>query len=694
LKENKKRKHSDPFSSSDNSSSGSEDPRRKETFEKRKRHKTKADRYEAKNKTKDIAEEEKIIKKKPKKVKRGDAAKASRRAGEDLIRSFTSKNIAQARLTVGSPKECARECKLIICRCVLAQVSSGMAEHRLLLARGVVSGLHLCDSQADSRLVPDLAFSEMRFLKQPTHRPPSSEKEVIISKSAQKSKRERERARNEISNYFAPNRQPLRNIGTNQGRRESSALASDAGRSIVGSHIVLRKSYSQIGSPQRPRHQRKVPCLGFGTGLSSPQKLTLPKPQHDQIFVPRQMAKTASVTSSKPTSYVSWTETAQSGREHGRGTVSQDIHQDGAQSRCKQDEITVSEAAHRDQTRSSSPAELQRMLIESGIFKGMKIQAKLYPEREPGAQQRTKSPELHDDNAQPPMLPVPTSVETPSVTADANRPRPITKHDEERQHLLEAGRAALDDSERLDHNPQTTDIHSPNGADGLYNDVASETSPKQQEAAEHNIIHHYDEQRDWHAADEPTQAIPARPVSVVHRRIPEPIAMMEEIWTRQVRGQALYEGGEEHLYIPEVQRHEIVYGGEEDRRDQGSWDHFAETQTMQRIDEEMAVDEEIYDDVYEQQLFELEQDAADAYYDDAVGGEGECIEQSGLEQGYWLDDRTVGMEGGERYLTWFREGGTYFGRGGQHEHSLQRPSLQDLVPEEEQLRGFWRPQRY
>jgi len=105
--ENKKCKHSDPFSSSGDTSSEPEGPRRKEAFEERKRHKTKADRYEAKSKTKDIVEEEKVVKKKSKKVKRGDAAKASRRAGEDLIRSFTSKNIAQARLTVCSPKECA-----------------------------------------------------------------------------------------------------------------------------------------------------------------------------------------------------------------------------------------------------------------------------------------------------------------------------------------------------------------------------------------------------------------------------------------------------------------------------------------------------------------------------------------------------------------------------------------------------------
>lgn len=72
---------------------------REEIFEKRARHKTREDRYESKKqeklKTKDG---EKITR--TKRVKRGDAARAARKAGADLISNFTSKNIGQERLTV------------------------------------------------------------------------------------------------------------------------------------------------------------------------------------------------------------------------------------------------------------------------------------------------------------------------------------------------------------------------------------------------------------------------------------------------------------------------------------------------------------------------------------------------------------------------------------------------------------------
>jgi hypothetical protein len=100
---NQGKKHKKPEAlslSSDDSQSESHRPQRIETFEKRSRRKTREDRYESKKKSKHVVEENKTAKKKTIKVKRGDAAKASRKAGEDLINSFRSKNVAQDRLTV------------------------------------------------------------------------------------------------------------------------------------------------------------------------------------------------------------------------------------------------------------------------------------------------------------------------------------------------------------------------------------------------------------------------------------------------------------------------------------------------------------------------------------------------------------------------------------------------------------------
>lgn len=71
-----------------------------ETFEKRKRHKTREDRYEPAKKIKKSCPDVKKKKNKHKKEKRGDRRKAAKKAGEDLIRKFSSKSIGNDRLTV------------------------------------------------------------------------------------------------------------------------------------------------------------------------------------------------------------------------------------------------------------------------------------------------------------------------------------------------------------------------------------------------------------------------------------------------------------------------------------------------------------------------------------------------------------------------------------------------------------------
>jgi hypothetical protein len=100
ISKEKAKKRRQLASSTDDSQSESDQPQRKETFEKRSRHKTKADRYEFKKTKQQVVEDDKPAKKKVIKVKRGDAAKASRKASEDLINGFKPKNVAQDRLTV------------------------------------------------------------------------------------------------------------------------------------------------------------------------------------------------------------------------------------------------------------------------------------------------------------------------------------------------------------------------------------------------------------------------------------------------------------------------------------------------------------------------------------------------------------------------------------------------------------------
>jgi hypothetical protein len=149
----------------------------------------------------------------------------------------------------------------------------------------------------------------MRFLKQSNKQAVDTDKEVIVSKSGQKTKRERERARNEISNYFIPARQPLKETGINRGR-EVSTLPSDAGKSEATSVIRGYHCHPPV-SPEKYQSIEKVLYEGFSTRGPSPQKFRLPKPKLGQIFIPRPVTESPN-TSNKPTSYCSWSESVRS----------------------------------------------------------------------------------------------------------------------------------------------------------------------------------------------------------------------------------------------------------------------------------------------------------------------------------------------------------------------------------------------
>jgi hypothetical protein len=95
----KKRKREASVSGTSISSASSKP--KQEIFERRPRHKTREDRYESKKKAKKGSKDEEERRLRKKKVKKGDRKKAAKKAGEDLMRNFSSKRIGQERLTVG-----------------------------------------------------------------------------------------------------------------------------------------------------------------------------------------------------------------------------------------------------------------------------------------------------------------------------------------------------------------------------------------------------------------------------------------------------------------------------------------------------------------------------------------------------------------------------------------------------------------
>lgn len=76
--------------------------KRKETFEKRARHKTNEDRYDPKKRAEKEKEKREKKEEKSKRVKKSGRQKESKIPGETLMKNFESKNVANDRLTVSS----------------------------------------------------------------------------------------------------------------------------------------------------------------------------------------------------------------------------------------------------------------------------------------------------------------------------------------------------------------------------------------------------------------------------------------------------------------------------------------------------------------------------------------------------------------------------------------------------------------
>lgn len=265
--------------------------------------------------------------------------------------------------------------------------------------------------------VPDLAFSEMQFLKQSSKQPAESEKGVIISKSGQKTKRERERARNEISNYFIPVQLPLQETGINRGR-EVSMLPSDAGKTEATSIIRGHHSHPPL-SPERGQRNDRVLYEGFSMRRPSPQKFSFPKPKLDQIFVPRN-----TTASGKSTSYCPWSESVRSPSVRVKTMVAD---------------------ASWNQRLGVSPTSCQRIPI-AGIYKEVGIQAELGSDV--GLPYNLAARKSHRDTEDTQVVASKQRKAINTLSAHGMKDQNHTEdHDEDRIDQFQADRAMLHDCE-------------------------------------------------------------------------------------------------------------------------------------------------------------------------------------------------------------------------------------------------------
>ena len=188
----------------------------------------------------------------------------------------------------------------------------------------------------------------MDFLSHSKNKAAAVEKEVVTSKHGQKMQRERERTRNEISDYFAPRQPPLPSAPYRHHRR-SPLLPSKRYATTLASSELGGTSTFEPRSPHWQRAILKEQYLGFGTNISSPRKFSLPPTSHEPIYVRPSVESERSDLSSS-TSCVSWSETAKSANRHGSPARKLD---------------------ERMPSTSSSPSMLRMRLIESGMLDGL-----------------------------------------------------------------------------------------------------------------------------------------------------------------------------------------------------------------------------------------------------------------------------------------------------------------------------------
>ncbi|KAI9730620.1 MAG: hypothetical protein M1818_008102 [Claussenomyces sp. TS43310] len=268
----RKRQGSDSLSYVSRNSSLSSRPR-KEVFERRKRHRTREDRYDS-NKRKLDVEDGKKVKRDEHRKKKRRRRNAVRKAGHNLMQTFSSRSIGNDRLT-----DCLE-----------------MAERQVQLEEEVV--------------MPDLVFSEMQFLQNSIRPPNEARAEHSVSKSRDKDNRKIQRAQDEISSFFKTKKRSFTEIDTRtQSQRRKSSFEDHQGRlgdygrdhdkNPLSSHS-LDVSHP-VSFPSKLRVEAgHLRCRPAASGLlrSSPQTSQ----------EPRKIPQDVGALSGKGTTYCSWSD--------------------------------------------------------------------------------------------------------------------------------------------------------------------------------------------------------------------------------------------------------------------------------------------------------------------------------------------------------------------------------------------------
>jgi hypothetical protein len=343
-------------------------------FEKRRRHKTREDRYEPKKALVDPKPKVNRQKKGEKKEETNSCRKVPRNNGKDLMYQFSSKSVGLDRLTVRAFDSVLRGGLLIAIRSVrlMPLVYLKKAEHLPLEDVVDVSNTlrGLCYYANTTTIVPDLAFSEMGFLKRLKQHPVEMEESKSLSKSQEKEKRRSERAQNEISEYFKSSR-TLRDDIEQGDRQQSSYTSFTEQRLRQGGFLKDRYQSSRSNSTSQSINLSKRALLGLDRQHDFEQLAHMSHPR-GQMVQPAVAPDTVRNFSDRVTSYYTWSDSVRSPEASNRNPK------------------ICSEV-------STTPESIRQMLNDTGIFANTgidRIPIEIAPGRPARSNAQMKPPKL------------------------------------------------------------------------------------------------------------------------------------------------------------------------------------------------------------------------------------------------------------------------------------------------------------
>jgi hypothetical protein len=151
--------------------------------------------------------------------------------------------------------------------------------------------------------VPDLAFSEMDFLQRSKQTSSRKGEDKTLSRSREKEKRKAERAHEEISDFFKPNRAPLEDISANA--RPAALSISVNEEPLISNTYISNQRYSE---EQTRAQSAGISCLRSSSRASFSDAPSAPRALAASLQDWSNNPDTASKRSGRATSYVTWSE--------------------------------------------------------------------------------------------------------------------------------------------------------------------------------------------------------------------------------------------------------------------------------------------------------------------------------------------------------------------------------------------------